>query len=51
VKKPLKHVRIVTDKGDTLFIHPESLQCLLRSLELLASGQQVRSAATTQSKK
>ena len=49
MKKPLKHVRIVTDNGDTLLIRRESLQCLLRSLELLASGQQ--QPATTQSKK
>ena len=50
MKKPLKHVRIVTDNGDTLLIRFEALQCLLRSLELLASSQQ-QQPATTQNKK
>lgn len=51
MKKQLKHVRIVTDNGDTLLIRPELLRSLLRSLELLANGRQERPAVTPRSKK
>ncbi len=49
MKRPLPHVRIVTDNGDTLLIRREALQSLLHSLDRLASGR--RRPATSQSKK
>lgn len=42
MKKPLKNVRIITDRGETILVSRQRFDSLLQTLDMLASGEHKR---------